>query len=579
MDSLRTGLQLFGAVCWHAADGACTAFVGERRFQLLTLLAIDGGWKARDEVAEWLWPERAPSAARSNLRKTLLQARELVALLAGAPPLQQQGDRLRWAPATDLQCFERACDACDACGESRDVHDAARAVRLYRPGLLDHLDACLVEAKLGEAARERLARQRARVEERWRIHARRWLAALHTEPLAQAAAAEELLAIDPLQEAALRTLLDACVASGELARGLRALQAYAKRLQMELQAQPADDLQAMAQRLRAVAAPQIVARPHALQQRAVDAVIEATLDTVLDGAEWPRLLQRLTEATGAIGSMVACHAPQRPREGLLLTHGLDPAMTERYLARYQDNPWSRAMHDVPAGRAVDQTRLLPRGVIERTEFHHDIVRPQNIEAVVATCVPQIEPFQASGVALCFGGTTAQQRTAQAIALLEHAAPYLQRAVASVVRQRDASHRHALLEAALMQLPGALCVLSADARLLFANAAADALLSAADGLCLRQGRLAAAHAADAPAFDAALREAALAPAVRLSSMRAELWLRRAGGMAPLRVAIAPLHDSDDRLRLCRSAAVLVTVDAVDAADSTAITTASATADAG
>ena len=573
MDCPRPGLQLFGAVCWHAADGACTAFAGERRFQLLTLLAIDGGWLSRDAMAEWLWPERAAGAARSNLRKTLLQARELAALLAGAPPLQQQGDRLRWAPVTDLQCFERACD--EACEQD----DAARAVRLYRPGLLDHLDACLVEAKLGEAAIERLARQRARIDERWRSHAQRWLDVQYAEPLAQAAAAEELLACDPLHEAALRALLAACVASGELARGLRALQAYAQRLQMELDAQPAEDLQAMAQRLRAHTAPQIVARPHALQQRAVDAVVEAALDTVLDGAQWPRLLQHMTEATGAIGSLIACHAPQRPQQGLLLTHGLDATTNERYLARYQDNLWGRAMHDVPAGRAVDQSRLLPRGVIERTEFHHDIVRPQNIAALAATCVPQIEPFEASGVALCFGGTHAQQRTAQAIQLLEHVAPYLQRAVASVVRQRDASHRHALLEAALRQLPGALCVLDANARLLFANAAADALLTSADGLCLRQGRVAAAHAADAAAFDAALREAALAPSVRLSSMRAELWLRRAGGMAPLRVSIAPLHDSDDRLRLCRSAAVLVTVDAIDAADSTAITTASATVEAG
>jgi DNA-binding SARP family transcriptional activator len=40
-------------------------------FQMLAYLSCRGGWVVRDELAEWLWPDRTQSIAGSNLRKVL----------------------------------------------------------------------------------------------------------------------------------------------------------------------------------------------------------------------------------------------------------------------------------------------------------------------------------------------------------------------------------------------------------------------------------------------------------------------------------------------------------------------------
>ncbi|MFT4195489.1 AfsR/SARP family transcriptional regulator [Ottowia sp.] len=320
------GLQLLGSVCWHGPGGERMAFDAERRFQLLALLACQGAPVPRSQLADWLWPEREPADARRNLRKVLLQARRLCAELPQAPPLALQGDQLYWQPATDLRGFLHACDA----------QDHARAVLAYRPGLLTGL-----EAGLGDDALAWLARRRAWLDERWHAAARQWLGGLRHEPQAQADAAEQVLARDPLDEAALRTLLGACAALGERTRGLRALRAYTERLRRELDAAPSPGLAALGRALHAAHAPLVTPRLRGTPARAVQGIVEAAMDTVADAAQWPVLLQRLTQATHGLGSMFAGCSFTRMQDGLLLTHGLDMALSQRFLEHHQDNPWAR----------------------------------------------------------------------------------------------------------------------------------------------------------------------------------------------------------------------------------------------
>ena len=224
------GLQLLGAVRWRTAAHGDVAFHAERRHQLLALLACHDGPVPRRRLAEWLWPDREPADARRNLRKVLLQARRLCVELPQAPPLELRGDHLHWPVATDLHDFLDACRTLDH----------ARAVQAYRPGLLAGL-----EAGLSDTALEWLVRQHAGLDERWHNAARRWLDELQHSPQAQAAAAEQVLACDPLEEAALRTLLQACAALDEPARGLRALRAYTEQLHSELGASPSPELTRM----------------------------------------------------------------------------------------------------------------------------------------------------------------------------------------------------------------------------------------------------------------------------------------------------------------------------------------------
>ncbi|MFT3777537.1 MAG: BTAD domain-containing putative transcriptional regulator [Ottowia sp.] len=535
------GLQLLGSVCWHGPGGERIAFDGERRFQLLALLACQEATLPRSQLADWLWPERDAADARRNLRKVLLHARRLCAELPQAPPLALQGDLLRWQPATDLRGFLDACHA----------QDHARAVRAYRPGLLAGL-----EAGLGDDALAWLARRRAWLDERWHAAARQWLGGLRHEPQAQADAAEQVLARDPLDEAALRTLLGACAALGERTRGLRALHAYAERLRRELDAAPSPELAALGQALHAAPAPLVTPRVRGTPARAVQGIVEAAMDTVADATEWPVLLRRLTQAAHGLGSMIVGCNVVRVQDGVLFQHGLDAALGEHFLMNHQDNLRTRTMVPLRPGHVIDPL-LVAGPALLRTAFHEEILLPQRIVAAAAMSLPMDAQFIAGGVSIEFSGAHARERAAQAIPVLEHLAPYLQRAAAALMRWHRLPSAETLA-AGLDLLPGAVLILSARGRVLFANAPAEALLAAADALCLREDRLAAARPADAPQLDALLAQAAQAPGP-LATLRAQLRLRRSAGRPALQVSVMPMRDGQDRLQLRGRAAVLVLAD--------------------
>lgn len=71
-------------------------FLPERRFRLAVVLALSPQGCTRDELAALFWPERPQAAARSNLRKLILELRRL-----DLPGLQADGERLRWDVASD----------------------------------------------------------------------------------------------------------------------------------------------------------------------------------------------------------------------------------------------------------------------------------------------------------------------------------------------------------------------------------------------------------------------------------------------------------------------------------------------
>ena len=95
-------LHWFAVPRFVDSDGQTTIFRAERPYQLLAYLACRSDWVARDELATLLWPDHDQSAARRNLRKVLLVAERI----PGLPALERQGDRVRFAPDSDLAQLE-----------------------------------------------------------------------------------------------------------------------------------------------------------------------------------------------------------------------------------------------------------------------------------------------------------------------------------------------------------------------------------------------------------------------------------------------------------------------------------------
>lgn len=96
-------VRLLGTPIVESARGAWP-WAAERPCQLLLYLAAQGDWVARDQLAALFWPEQGNDEARRNLRRILHAARRLPL----PAPIEQRGDLLRWAVATDLADFESA---------------------------------------------------------------------------------------------------------------------------------------------------------------------------------------------------------------------------------------------------------------------------------------------------------------------------------------------------------------------------------------------------------------------------------------------------------------------------------------
>lgn len=179
-------LQLLGPPALRRGERVAP-FSAERPWVLLALLACRRGWVRRDELADWLYPDRDLETARSNLRKVIHLARKL----DGVGAIEQRGDLLRWAPPSDLQRFEAACDA----GRLDE------AIAAYGGPLLLGLDAALPAA-----AADRLDAERRRLQSRWHAACMRRLAQLADAPAAAAALAETMLRLDPHDEQAAAAL-------------------------------------------------------------------------------------------------------------------------------------------------------------------------------------------------------------------------------------------------------------------------------------------------------------------------------------------------------------------------------------
>ncbi|CAN5280992.1 hypothetical protein BH09PSE6_BH09PSE6_11760 [soil metagenome] len=218
-------VSLFGNPWLLTEEGVRVMFTHERPHQLLALLACRREWIQRDELAEWFWPAQAPAAARSNLRKVLLLATRVPGV-----QLEREGDRLRWAPDSDLLRFEEACD--DGRFEA--------AIALHAAPLLDGM-----ERTLEQSPRDWLEAERQRLKARWRKACEYQLTNRATRPAEAALLAERVLAGDPLDEAAVLALARARLASSQAGQANAALSVYVRQLRDTVGAEPSAAVRAL----------------------------------------------------------------------------------------------------------------------------------------------------------------------------------------------------------------------------------------------------------------------------------------------------------------------------------------------
>jgi len=223
-------LTLFGGFGVRAPVEGPINLLGQKEQALLAFLALPpGATHSRDKLASLLWSDRGDPHARDSLKHALTRLRQsLQSTDSPAIIADRQSVRLDSAAvSTDVAAFERLLSA----GTPEAIE---QAVALYRGDLLDGIivhDAPFEDWLLVERQRLRRLLDGA-------------LATLMARALAAGereraeAAARRLMALDPLREAASRTLMQLHAERGEAAQALKLYEALRERLQLELGAKP-----------------------------------------------------------------------------------------------------------------------------------------------------------------------------------------------------------------------------------------------------------------------------------------------------------------------------------------------------
>ncbi|GGO41401.1 ATP-binding protein [Deinococcus humi] len=212
---MTTSVSLLG---WARAESnsQVTAFLPNKRYQLLAYLAYQGDWVDRERLADLFWPDSNPHTARSNLRQLLLRARTQ----AVASDLEVERQRVRWKVLTDVEAFTRAAEA----------KAWQEALSHYKGPLMDHLDG----DEPGEFAdwltleRERLRGLRHTV-----LLRRAGELEGSGAPLEAAAVLQDLLADSEPDEMALRMLLQVQRQAGDHAGARKAYHSFVERLRTD----------------------------------------------------------------------------------------------------------------------------------------------------------------------------------------------------------------------------------------------------------------------------------------------------------------------------------------------------------
>jgi predicted ATPase/DNA-binding SARP family transcriptional activator len=239
------GVFLLGAP-YVETGGAGSAFLPERRFELLAFLAYRGDWIGRDALAATFWPDQDNAAARRNLRWLVHSVRSD----PGFAALEAERERVRLDAPTDVHRFDAAIR------EQR----WSDAFALYRGTLCAGL-----EAKSGAPFAQWLRLERARLAEMYRRAAFALIAM--SEPADAIAIAQRVLDEDAFDEPALQALLRALLACGRIADARRAYREFASRMLDELGLEPGNETRALVTDLDTGRMPSPVMSPPAPVER------------------------------------------------------------------------------------------------------------------------------------------------------------------------------------------------------------------------------------------------------------------------------------------------------------------------
>jgi DNA-binding CsgD family transcriptional regulator len=220
-------------------------------------------------------------------------------------------------------------------------------------------------------------------------------------------------------------------------------------------------------------------------------VIESIYECALDLSHWRSTMQRITLALG--GHRALMFVPDLNAGGFWAAHDIQPDMMAGYQEHYrQVDVWTNRCnpHLYTNGATTLGEQVIPENEYERSEFWNDFTRPADIFRIAAVAVDIADNEPARGTLLAVYRPRASEPFDDSARLLLHTfQPHIQRSLTIGKLLAGAAAQRAYLTAMLDAVSTAMFACAANAEIVYANAAGEALLRENDGVTSEGRRLA------------------------------------------------------------------------------------------
>jgi DNA-binding CsgD family transcriptional regulator len=267
-------------------------------------------------------------------------------------------------------------------------------------------------------------------------------------------------------------------------------------------------------------------------------LVATIYDAALDATRWPNLMNEIGDAVGgplvmfgfydAITGLTEIHAPR-----------FDPDVVQGCVDWAPHNPLPGLSASEPPGKVFTCSDFVRLDEFTPTAYYQEWWRPAGLSLEPLTSNLLVDG-SAAAIVTTHPGVTRPPFSDSQKRLFAVLAQHLVRAVELQRRLYPLTIASVAAVSGLGGLPQGLLIVDAEARLVFANGAARALLDAGDGLRLEKGAVAAARDAEAGQRLRSLIASCVAEPGVASYSGGEVALRRGTERLPLDILVMPIR---------------------------------------
>jgi DNA-binding CsgD family transcriptional regulator/PAS domain-containing protein len=288
-------------------------------------------------------------------------------------------------------------------------------------------------------------------------------------------------------------------------------------------------------------------------------LVESVYDTSLDSARWPAFLSMLAQQLSGVLPTLFIHDTRAHSGALAINVGYDSEIVRAYKDHFAErNIWLRSgNHLLTPGSVRTSHVMCSRRAFLASEWYTDYCRPLNISQGIGATMHR-DAMVTSNIAI-FAGDDRAEFAGEEIALLKALMPHMQRALKIHMHVAEANLRQGEFVDAMEPLAVGVILVTASARVLFANRSARRLLDNRDGLMINRQGLGALRSRESNALRALIGCTVSSIGQGQSQSGGGLNITRPNGRRALQVLVSPIRPQQSLHLGERAAAAIYVTD--------------------